>query len=96
MERRQTWQWFAGTYESAGGAEFQAGSHGLSDRYKCSGAYNEQFEIKSEAEAVEEISCQPDIAELAAASALLYVVLGAAVWLETRKILGNGSRELLG
>ena len=59
-------------------------------------AYNEQFEIKSEAEAVEEISCQPDIAELAAASALLYVVLGAAVWLETRKILGNGSRELLG
>ena len=59
-------------------------------------AYNEQFEIKSEAEAVEEISCQPDIEELAAASALLYVVLGAAVWLETRKILGNGARELLG
>ena len=59
-------------------------------------AYNEQFEIKSEAEAVEEISCQPDIAELAATSALLYVVLGAAVWLETRKILGNGARELLG
>ncbi len=49
--------------------------------------YNEQFEIRSEAEPVEKIACRLGAAEFFACGAVLYIVLLLADWIETRKII---------
>lgn len=57
---------------------------------------NEQFQLRSEAELVETLSCQLEASELLTGSVLLYLALGFAVWLETRRILRNRLKEILG